>query len=229
MSEKKLIRFATADGGWLYVDPLTEKVIRHVPGGRRIPNVRQLNWDAEHGNVDADTGVEEDVRQYYERSIAVDPGLAADAPGFQLINPSSSTVIVGLLRMELVMTQALDSSLGLLFVDQVNLGTATAPVKGLDATTAAGAISEPTSQALAASVWGTTPTLNTNWLRRQRMSALGETTVWTWDPEGSNGPPLMIPPGGSVVVAEWDTAATGSFLVNVRWQESRFGAKNTKR
>jgi hypothetical protein len=34
-SEKKLIRFATRDGGWVFVDPETDKVVRVVKGKRR--------------------------------------------------------------------------------------------------------------------------------------------------------------------------------------------------
>lgn len=228
-SKKQLVRFALADGGWLYVDRETGKPVRHIPGQGRAPNVQALLHDAAVGPTDEE-GAQEDARQYYERSVEVSVGLAADAPGAQLINPVQSAVIVGLLRVELVMTQALDSSIGLLYVDRANLGDVNVEEKGLDVINAVGAsVTTPTSQAIATSDWTTPPTLNTNWLRRQRMSALGETTVWTWDPEGSNGPPLIVPPGGSVVIAEWNTQATGTFIVNFRWQEVRFGAKKSMR
>jgi hypothetical protein len=225
----KLIRFATTDGGWLYVDPVTNQVVRAVPGNRRAPNVDALFDRRADAGVD-DEGEEEDQRQYYERSVETPAGLAALAPGAQLVNPIQSSVVVGLVRVELVMTQALDTSLGLLYVDRSNIGEMDSPLKGLDTVTAVGAsVTTPTSQALVDTAWVTPPTLGDNWVRRQRMSILGETTVWTWDPEGSNGPPLIIPPGGSVVIAEWDNAATGTFLVNWRWQEVRFGAKNSSR
>lgn len=174
---------------------------------------------------------EQDSRIYYERSMLVSVGLAANAPGVQLLNPVQSAVNIGLLRVELIMTQALDTSLGLLYVDRNSAGVigAANETYGLDVLTNVGAsVTTPSSQGQAAVDWTSDPTLGTGWIRRQRMSQLGETTVWTWDPEGSNGPPLMIPPGASVVIAESNAAATGTFICNLRWQEERFGVKDRR-
>lgn len=192
----------------------------------QLPDGRLANVD-EQGRI-IKIEAEEDDRVYYERSFALG-SIAGNAPGIQLLNPVNSTVNVALVRIELVLVQAVPSTFALIYGDRKGTGTSADLQPGLDVLTPNGnTASAPSGQARLATTWTTIPTLNANYLRSQFMSTLGETTVWEWDPQGSGGPPLVIPQGASVILREAADVGMGEMLVNMRWQEQRLGQKNVR-
>ena len=172
-----------------------------------------------------------DRRIFYERAMAITVGPGQNQPGVELMNPSDSNVNIGIMRIEIILTQVLDTSLALIYLDRTTMGQlSAAAVRGLDVLTQTGGnVSTPSSRAQLDTAWAVTPTVNTSHIRRQRCSALGETVVWAWDPTqdglklSGNGPPLALPPGSAIAIVEPNVAPSGTYLVNFRWMEEPLG------
>jgi hypothetical protein len=153
-------------------------------------------------------------RIYFERSFAV-AALAAGDPVFALHNPQDSGRRLGLVSLEVTLSTAVPTRLGVIYASQRGVPTTTMQGLNVDSPGASGAT--PSSTALIETAWATLPTLNTNYVKQQVSSIVGETMLWSWFESLER--PLIIPNGGSMVLRESAGAVTGDMLVNLRWVE----------
>lgn len=153
-------------------------------------------------------------RIYFERSFSVS-ALVANAPVFAFHNPQDSGRRLGLVSLEVTLSSAVPTRLGLIYASQRGIPAVTMQGLNVDSPGASGAT--PSSTALIETAWATPPTLNTNYVKQQVSSIVGETMLWSWFESLER--PLIIPNGGSAVLRESAGAVTGDMLVNVRWVE----------
>lgn len=164
----------------------------------------------------------------YECSVILG-AIAAGAVACQLTpNPNNLppapnvSVITGLLRLEIVLTTAVASSLALSASN--SRGTPTTTTTGNEVRRANGGISfgAVPNMSRVTSAWSAAPTIGSALYRRTVLPAtIGASLVWTWpeeDPFTANLSRGVFADTG-VVIHNFGAGVTGTMVANFRWFE----------
>jgi len=159
----------------------------------------------------------------YEAS-AVIAAIAAGAPCAQLKTQPAivagtgvQNILVGLVRLEVVLTTAVASLLGL--AKASSAGTATT---GQRVGTAFGGYANG-SGSLLSTAWSAAPAVGTVYRREQFPANIGATIVWEWPEDNpfNNGDDMRrwIFAGNGALLANLGVGASAAMVVNYRWVE----------
>ncbi len=170
------------------------------------------------------------IRAYstYEAS-AVIAALAAGAVGAQLkpqpalAPPGITSLKIGLVRLEVSLTTAVASLLGL--VRPGSIGTATTSATGSRVGTVNGGFQVASNNgSILSSAWSVAPTVSTPVYRRAQLPAtIGATLVWEWPEEDpfNNGDDMTrdIFQRNGILLQNLGAGASAAMVVNYRWIE----------
>lgn len=170
------------------------------------------------------------IRAYstYEAS-AVIAALGAGAVGAQLkpqgalTPPGITRLLIGLVRLEVTLTTAVASLIGL--VRPGSIGTATTTALGARVGAVNGGFQVASNNgSLLASAWSVAPTVSTPVYRRTQLPAtIGASFVWEWPEEDpfNNGDDMTrdVFQRNGILLQNLGAGASAAMVVNYRWIE----------